>query len=347
MSLTPPTLWLTEPAEALNVVAYLLGSHPNDSIVVLATEARCPVLVDRLDLPNGGPDQDQYTGAAQEMAHRLTAHHGNAAILIGYGPAAPVSAAIDVTRAALTAANITIEDALRVEDGRWWSLTCPHPACCPPQGTPFDTNPSVAAKPTTTTAPVALPNLATVEELAPTTGDARRAFAAATAVAVRRMLRVAGWTAPEHIISAATSDAWMDTPQGRSVLGIGVEWLTETLDTYRSGRILDDYPAAQLTVYLTIPEVLFTAIRRTTADDWQIRMWTDLVRRTEPDFTTGPAIALAFTALHDGNRVLAEGALRRALDTEPDSGLAQLLLHLVRRGIDPAATTAVIATLTS
>jgi hypothetical protein len=80
---------------------------------------------------------------------------------------------------------------------------------------------------------------------------------------------------------------------------------------------------------------------------WRWAMWTDLVRRSEPVFTPGPAVLLAFTALHGGNGVPAESAPHRALDTDPDSAVALVLLHLVHRGIDPPTTTALITVLTS
>src|SRR6185312_8134199 len=35
-------------------------------------------------------------------------------------------------------AGIAMTELLRVENGRYWSYVCVDPACCPPEGTPFD-----------------------------------------------------------------------------------------------------------------------------------------------------------------------------------------------------------------
>jgi hypothetical protein len=124
---------------------------------------------------------------------------------------------------------------------------------------------------------------------------------------------------------------------------VGQQLLTEALDTYRHGQVLDDHVAATLTVVLGMPAVRDAAIRLSTGDDWQIRLWTDLVRRAEPEFTPGPAVLLAVAALQAGNGILADCAVRRTLHGDPDNRLAQLVLQLVQTGIDPCGTAALIA----
>ena len=67
------------------------------------------------------------------------------AILVGYGTGPAVTPVIDVVASALRDAQIVIQDALRVDDGRYWSYRCPDPACCSPDGVPYDPSAHPAA----------------------------------------------------------------------------------------------------------------------------------------------------------------------------------------------------------
>ena len=85
------------------------------------------------------------------------------------------------------------------------------------------------------------------------------------------------------------------------------------------------------------------AARQTTAAAWQIAMWTDLVRRAEPEFATVPATLLALCALQAGNGALATIAVDRALTTDPDDHFAHLLARSIDAGIDPDTVAALLA----
>jgi hypothetical protein len=56
-------------------------------------------------------------------------------------------------------------------------------------------------------------------------------------------------------------------------------------------------------VLLALPAV-WDAARTTGGQEWQIRMYSDLVRQAKPEFVTGPAILLALCALWAGNGAL-------------------------------------------
>lgn len=341
MPSTPDTIRLREPADAIGIVPYLLGFHPTTSMVVLALQHTRILTVARFDLPTGVQDRNRCGSVAELLAARLPGIVDQA-VLIGYGPHEAVTAAVDITATALTGARIRVRDALRVTDGRWWNLTCTNPRCCPPHGTAFEATTSVAAAAATVAGLVALPNRnAVAEQLAPISGPARKAFATATASAVTRLLQLTKKAVP--INGAGSGDEWMDTPPGRAVVVAGKESVSDALSTYRNGRVLDDHRAATLTVLLGIPAVRDTAILLSSGDDWQVRMWTDLLRRAEPEFSPAPAILLAVVALQAGNGVLAQCAVNRALHADPGSRMAQLVLQLVQAGIDPHSMAALIA----
>ena len=136
----------------------------------------------------------------------------------------------------------------------------------------------------------------------------------------------------------------MHTPLGLALQKAARSYLTQAQDSYRAGRPVGDDQAAALTVLLELPSLREFAARGTSGEAWQIEMWTDLVRRAQPPFTAGPATMLALSAMLAGNGALASVAIDRALDTDPDNRLAQLLGQALAAGIDPAAVTALLAT---
>jgi len=93
---------------------------------------------------------------------------------------------------------------------------------------------------------------------------------------------------------------------------------------------------------LDVPGVRVFAARRTSGQPWQIQMWSDLLRRAEPPFTAASACLLTLAALQAGNGALADAAVRRALQTDPDDPLARLVAQAIARGIHPATITALL-----
>jgi hypothetical protein len=71
--------------------------------------------------------------------------------------------------------------------------------------------------------------------------------------------------------------------------------------------------------------------------EWQIRLWTDVLRRVERGFVPGPACLLAFLAWRSGDGALARVAIDRALEDEPGHRTAIVLDDLLGAGIGPRA----------
>ena len=78
----------------------------------------------------------------------LAAQGVTSAVAVGYGTDAAVSPVAAALRERAAAAGIAMTELLRAENGRYWSYVCANPACCPPEGTPFDvTGASGGARP--------------------------------------------------------------------------------------------------------------------------------------------------------------------------------------------------------
>jgi hypothetical protein len=78
------------------------------------------------------------------------------------------------------------------------------------------------------------------------------------------------------------------------------------------------------------------AWQRTTTDEWQLALWTDVLRRAERDLAAAPASLLAFAAWRNGHGALASVALERALGADPAYPMALLLDEMLQEGISPS-----------
>jgi hypothetical protein len=323
---TPAIIRISQPADLVGVLPHLLGFHPTDSLVIVVQRGRRMLVAARIDLP-AEPGDATYQTTLDRLAANMAGRGATAAALVGYGTPDLVSTAVQLSTAALTAAGIEVLDALRVHDGRFYALLCTDPDCCPPEGTPFDPTTTVAAASATYAGLTALPNRDSLAaQLAPTTGPARDAFADATALAVTTVLdALQGATRSNEDLLDLAATAW-----------------AEAANCYRAGGVLDDAQAAMFTVLLDLPPVAGDTARRTTGEDWQIRMWTDLVRRAEPPFVAEAANMLALSAMQAGSGALATLAIARALQADPSNRLATSLATINASGPSPSEVSAIL-----
>jgi hypothetical protein len=124
-------LLLRSPDALVAAIPYLLGFHPRESAVAVWLQDHRIVLTQRLDLPAGAADHPTWLAA---MWHHPMSDAADELILVlaAAQPADPDLLALVLDRAA--DAGIEVRDALRIHDGRWWSLLCTDDRCCPPEG---------------------------------------------------------------------------------------------------------------------------------------------------------------------------------------------------------------------
>lgn len=114
--------------------------------------------------------------------------------------------------------------------------------------------------------------------------------------------------------------------------------MTQVIAAYRRG---DHIPAGRCAAWLTV--VLQDL--RVRDDAWcrmdpehskeHLRLWTDLTRLAQPGYVSAPAALLALVAWQQGNGVLANVALDRALSDDPRYRMAQLLRQAIDSGAPP------------
>lgn len=313
------TLTARSAADMVTAVPYLIGFHPGDrSLVTIVCSGGRVTFAARADLP----DPDAPAAQTHELAGYLVPvvqrqQPMTAVVVIGYGDAAHVDPALRTVAEALTAAGLPVRELLRVTSGRFFSLTCDNPGCCPPQGTPFDKTASLLAVRATVGGMVALPDRAAVAtRFAPVQGAARDGMRAATLAAASRLeaLAGAGSDAMHEACAAAVRDA----------LGH---------HHHDGGRHLPDDEMAWLTLLLAHPVVRDFAAELTEAHERHVTFWADATRRAEQPLVPAPATLLALAAWRCGDGALAAMALEHALHIDPDYTLAGLLLQAIQAGL--------------
>ncbi|HET9898926.1 MAG TPA: DUF4192 domain-containing protein, partial [Streptosporangiaceae bacterium] len=135
MSTSPVKVRVVGPVALLAAVPYLVGYQPENSLVMVGLggpHGRVK-LAFRYDLPDP-PAREHADDIAAHTAAVLGRNRLRTVAIVSYGPGTLVTPLIEALRLVLHRAGIRIHDALRIEDGRYWSYLCADPGCCPAEG---------------------------------------------------------------------------------------------------------------------------------------------------------------------------------------------------------------------
>jgi len=315
------------PESLLAVVPVLLGFQPASSMVVIGTDE--PSSEVRLTLRYDLPDPGLASALAGHAMSVLIAQRIQTAVAVGYGPeqlVAPVAAALSDQA---HQAGVTITELLRADNQRYWSYVCRDPACCPPEGKPFDvTDHPVARAMAAESGQVLASRDALAATVAPVTG------------AVARRMREATGEAEEQVARAVARAARSGRKASvrRLIATVGLPAVAEAIRRYRGSGRLQPEEAGWLTVVLRDFRVRDDAWARMRPEHREAhrRLWTDLTRLAQPGYVCAPASLLAFVAWQSGNGALANVALDRALAEDPNYSMAVLLRQAVDSGAPPS-----------
>ncbi len=315
----PHRLRVRRPADFLAVIPYLLGFHPQESLVVVLSRRGRVVLTARLDLPSTAEEPV----VAAQLRQLSGQHEIDEVVLVAYGDdEAATRSTLERVRSGLedsVRARSGLEDSARVREvllvsrARWWSLSCTT-GCCPPGGAVFDPGTHPLAAEAVYRGLVAGPTRASVEEV----------VAGPVTEALPRL----------RTLVARTRD---------QLDGLGRRDAAEAMaDTVRVGLAAADGPgeaeAVQLAVLaldLAVRDVAWALMNRPQAEEHQ-RLWARVVASTPPELASAPCALLGAAAWIGGNGALLNCCVERLEREDPGYTLGHLLADLSERAMPPS-----------
>ena len=316
---------LTSPHDLLAAIPFLIGYHPENSLVLVALKDDAVGMAMRVDMP---------TDIAPESYDLLASHFvreaAEAALLVAYVDAQtdPEPVLIN-TSAALLRAGISIKESLIVSDGRYRSMLCHDSECCPPLGSP-------------------IPDI-----------DSSR-IAAEHVIAGHPMpyANVSGLVQSIAALPSAMEESWQREVQefwvegdSENLLDLQRDGATALIDLageYTQGRGAEDRELAARVIGrlsdIQVRDFALGSHNDETADAyWQ--MWRDLLLIAPRGFIAPIASIFSALAYERGEGALAHKALDRALADDERYSLALLLRRVFTAGWPPQSFSAMRAEL--
>jgi hypothetical protein len=316
-----PVARVSGPGDLVATVPVLVGFEPQHSIVALVLRRSQVALTMRVDLPPPG-ERRAWKVLADTVVRAARQADGSAVVLVVYSSDRWHT---DASRAVVTALRhrgIEVLDVLAVHDGRWWSATCHDPACCPPQGTPV-----------------------------PETSAARIAAAVVDGRVVRpdRASLAEEFAPPPDLDPAAVTKA-LDAaraelpPAGPGRLPAVEALLTEAAAAARAG-------ALSLSTAALLAQVVRDGDCRDEAYRHLVRaprphsraLWASCCRLLTPPALVVPLALFALVAYLEGDGAVANLALERAEQVDPQHPTVRLVSDVVASALAPSVVIGALA----
>ncbi|MCW2494602.1 DUF4192 domain-containing protein [Jatrophihabitans sp.] len=315
-----PVLRVRGPADLINVVPYLIGFHPVESLVVVGLAEGRVVVTIRMDLDNLADPAPLHEAVASMRRGGAESFLGMVFTLRPPAYGFPHWEAVAELDSAVATVSAPLQDVLLVGPERFWSYLCTDPTCCPPDGTERDHGDSGVAAAATYAGLVALPDRESLYRLLDPLPDEQRGA-----------LRPALEAAVEEEITAIAQAA--QQRRNRSV----VRALFAAARAADAGTLPND--PAQLARFgaalrgIEVRDALWMGI-----DDGRLdgeALWRHLARTLPSPFDAAPLFLLGWGSWRSGSGALAGIAAERALESDPSYTAAELLLGAVSGAVDP------------
>jgi Domain of unknown function (DUF4192) len=303
-----PRLKIGKPDDLLAVIPYMLGFHPDESLVALFVKSGRVILTARMDL---------LPEASEQLAEQIdfvAKREGVQAIALVAYSADALPANRLLTRLMDRLAEHDLTDVLYVGHGRWWSLTCGE-ACCPLSGTPYD----LTSHPLSAAAVVAgLSARPSRRELETSVGGPPRAevprLEAFAETLLRELEQLEGSAAAARLLGSLLDTAMADPNDldERTCLLLGL-----------------------LVTDLHLRDIAWALLSRATADD-HVRLWGAVVARVPPILAAAPLCLLGMAAWVSGSGALLNCCCERLSHIDPEYSMGRLLADISAGAVSPS-----------
>ena len=321
--------------DLLSLVPVVLGFEPHESLVVAGIAGARPGFHVRVDLPPSGRD-DLVGELGVRLAAALGAQGCTRVAVLGFSGEVSAERTLREVADALEEAGIEVVDVVRSDGGRYWSLVCGNPDCCPPDGVAYDPSSSqVRAEATLAGIAVAPDRAALAARLGPCSGEQETRMRAATRSAEREVVSALGLRGRRALRCPPASAV-------RAARAVGVARVDRLLDRLLDGRsagpeALSDADAAALSVWcsmIRLRDLAWSRIDRSRASE-HLALWSAVARRVVPPYEPAVLSLAGFAAWASGDGASAWCAVDRALAADPGYSMAQLLGDTLARCVPP------------
>jgi len=301
---------VTTPSDLLAAVPFLIGYQPSDSIVLMSLKDESITMAIRIDFPDSISKRE-----ASALVEKFRGSDG--ALLVFYIPASCEDAELVIRpiSEALMELNVPIKESIIIVGDRWRSLICVDESCCPIEGSPLpELNDSrITAEEISRGKPLPFRDLAEMtRSLNPRIDE----------VVVEMMTRIPAIDYENDPIS-----------QQRD----GANAILDFLHDFQVDRICRDKRLIA-TVLVRLRDLQVRDFALGTMDqesDLYFDAWRWLLTKAPAGFIAAPATLLAVAAYERGDGALANVALSKAKEDQPNYSLIALLEQLFRSGKPP------------
>jgi hypothetical protein len=304
-----PRLKVRRPDELLAMIPYLIGFHPDESLVAVYVRSGRVILTTRSDLPEQ-PSADAVAEQIDALAKREKA---DALALVAYSAAALPAHRL-LTRLMDQLGGHRLTDVLYVGHARWWSLTCGD-ECCPLEGTPLD----LTSHPLSAAAVLAgLGARASRREL-------EEAVSGPAIVDMPRLEALAE-TLLGELEQLDDADQLVRLTAGTIAAAMTDPDAVDERNSLRLGLLVMD---------LHLRDLAWSLISPATADD-HVRLWGAVVARIPPRFAAAPLCLLGMAAWVGGAGALLNCCCERLAEVAPDYSMGRLLTEISAQALPPS-----------
>jgi len=309
---------LTSPHDLLAAIPFLIGYHPEDSLVVVSIKDNAVGMAMRIDYPVDIP-----AGAYDLLASHLQRDCATGALLVAYVPMGRTDGekVLADASSALTRIGIATEESLLIQGGRFRSVLCQDQGCCPVEGNPI---PEIAGS-----------RIAVEHVVAGRAMPFANLQALTDSISSLPVASEAQWSElvkSFHVEATSTELTCAQRDGATAIIDLAGE--------FASGRIGQDLElTARVIGRLSDIQVRDFALgsHDEGSVDTYFQMWRHLMRIAPSGYVAPIASLCAALAYESGDGALAHRSLDRALEDVNGYSLALLLRRVFTAGWPPAS----------